>query len=385
MKFKKGDTVYFITDKTALRKALVNTQSIVRATRDKLLSLNSKQPLYFKVKKVGFAGVFIHDKYFPASAWNYGMGAYLPFKAITTTPPPGFKPSKSVDDKKPPPLPTEESLKIKVAPPFDFSKFLNTTIVKTLLSKYGSHLWLSDIATDMLWDKVKFPSSYDLYSMDTDPMFKLLRSNYAEFVRLYPKITNWLVNLLLLDLLTDWKDSSEKTTVQMMLKLKPLLDSAKKINPKLVVPTNKYKVAYRGTRLKKPKLITFFKSTNVNDWVPTRIRKNVYWVYTKKKFTYQPHQEFQSWSVDEKIAQSFSDDYVLASRTNTKDFYFDPVYLNSVNTEYDDEYETIHYGKNLNVLLAVGSDIYNDLIVHAKGSKKNTDGSFASLASKLAE
>jgi hypothetical protein len=218
--------------------------------------------------------------------------------------------------------------------------------VKLLGLKAAQRLWERETIFDHLsW------SAFETYNkMGDKPL--------SSFFKKYPIATSKAFLKYIIDrVLGSWTTSSDTSDVKSIQEVMPILDYLKKRDPRFSINTKKHPVAYRGTDVSMAKLKIFFKKTSSEDWQLKYIGGDPFYVYTKKKFQYKPHKLLQSWTVKSNIAKEFAN-YVLAAKTNNRDFYFNPE-LHLVG--YDHEYETVHKGKNLNVILAIPEIDYIDL------------------------
>lgn len=263
------------------------------------------------------------------------------------------KPSKSNNSSKPSQtlkLVSPEKLYTKFVFSNNFTSLLPAKLIAAIFKRYETHF--DRILSRDLGDDDNYESGFELFE-----------KSKLQFVTKYPALASKMLDLFLVVVLDNWKDSSGGAESAILTKLKPILDLLKKKKLANIELSTKYKVAYRGTRLKNVHVAKFIRATKQNDWRKVVLHNQVFFAYAKKKFPYKPHRNFQSWTVDPRQALEFSSTYILAANTskNRKDFYFDPVlFTKKINTSYSHEMETLHYGKNLSVVLAISEDDFTE-------------------------
>lgn len=164
-------------------------------------------------------------------------------------------------------------------------------------------------------------------------------------------------------ILNHLKDSVDKRVIQHLDTFKPVFDKLKSKYKIFMLPTT-YKTVYRGTAIDKKTYEKFIRVTKSTEWKKVKIGSHLFYVYTMKTFQYKPHQTYQSFTVDPNIARDFNDHpakrgVILLTKSNIKDFYFDPKFLNGIDDEYDTEDETIHFGKDLRAYVVIDDDAYD--------------------------
>lgn len=230
----------------------------------------------------------------------------------------------------------------------------------SLLASILSNKDVSDVWHDSLEDAKKLsPKDKEaLQSIPTNP--KLIKT-------LDPVIIATGIAAYMAYLLSWWK-------VKSVLAYKPLAASAplfvelSKYTPE-INPDNKYKTAYRGTYIDEDELDDFIDKTDIKDWKKVSVKQAGitlmtrgtarYRLYTgpkNKQFTYKPHRDVTSWTVNPSVAASFGH-HLLATPLD-KTFFFDPSFMGNFGPSAS-EMETIRFGNDpMKVILLVNDQMF---------------------------
>jgi hypothetical protein len=179
-----------------------------------------------------------------------------------------------------------------------------------------------------------------------------------------PIVLSKAVIVYLEDVLHDWTNASDTESAKKMIASLPLFVEMSKYLPH-VNPSDKYRYAFRGTRI--PNIEQIVQSSSTKDWKPIKIHGLPFMVYygaKKNQITYKPHRPVQSWSVSERGAIGFGNEILAVPLDDT--FFFDPSFTGEFG--YKHEKETVHFGKDpMKTALLVPKPDYLDY----RGSRKS--------------
>lgn len=207
----------------------------------------------------------------------------------------------------------------------------NTQMLRTWLSK--------PIAKKIYTDAI-----FDALDIDVTPKERKAYLNIEknpDSPEIDPIVVAEAVTYYLDDVMRDWKYSSDNESAAKMVASLPLFVEMSKYLPH-VNPSDKYRYAFRGTRI--PNVDQLVRSSKTSDWKTTKILGLPFMVYAgakKNQITYKPHRLVQSWSVSERGAIGFGNEILAVPLDDT--FFFDPSFTGQFG--YKHEKETLHFGK----------------------------------------
>ena len=249
--------------------------------------------------------------------------------------------------------------------PTDFLDLNLDRIIARLLSKPASREVWKDAVSDIIngWGP-RIPTR-DAYLLDN------LAYNMKNIKQVDPVSLAKVLCIYVENVLSRWTTHSNEQTVREMIASLPLFVEMSQAIPG-VNPSEKYKVAFRGTDISTDKLNSFIKKSKSTDWKKVKVSGDPYMVYIgplKKGFVYKPHRAVQSWSVSDTAAAGFGTSIITTGIDET--FFFDPSLVGELG-QYDHEKETIHFGKEpMKVALMIDYDYFNDRLID--GKIKNED------------
>lgn len=200
--------------------------------------------------------------------------------------------------------------------------------------------WLSKPVAKKIYDDAVF----DVLDIDVD---RKERKAYIDIVKnpdnplIDPIVLANIVTIYLEDVFHFWTNASDTESAAKMVASLPLFVEMSKYLPH-VNPSDKYRYAFRGTRI--PNVEQIVRSSKTSDWKSTKIHGLPFMVYDgvkKNQITYKPHRPVQSWSVSERGALGFGNEILAVPLDDT--FFFDPSFTGQFG--YKHEKETLHFGK----------------------------------------
>lgn len=175
--------------------------------------------------------------------------------------------------------------------------------------------------------------------------------------------TNKVFGMVLHNILRQWVLESSTQSINELKLFIPVINKIIIAYPEIFeLDSNKYKQVYRGTNMTESKLREFIELTNISKWIKIQVGAKYFYIYWPKTFTYKPHREMQSWSVNKNRASEFGE-CILVADSDSSTFIMNPDFMDIMSKAEgnSNEYETIHIGKKLDVWLGVESEWFDDL------------------------
>lgn len=196
------------------------------------------------------------------------------------------------------------------------------------------------------------------------------------------KLVNRFITDIISNVLSDWQtDYGSKPIYDAINDSSDIFDMLDKYVHDFTIKPNE--LVYRGLHIHKHKLNIFASRTNKFDWKRIIISGAIYFMYTKQRYTYNPHRSVQSWTISKASAESFSinngNSCIIVALADSS-FKIGPnafkVYDSMSSFNY--EREVVHFGANLKVLLCVEDTIFNEL--KFRGEPKHDKLNFDALS-----